>query len=80
MNVHLCIDTTALFQFASEHHVPTGSRLQTSLRVPRISSLYALSPVQIVVSLQYSLPVSRHLKFLSHSANKISVQIHHFSH
>jgi hypothetical protein len=54
--------------------------LQTSLRVPRISSSSALSPVQIVVSLQYSLPVSRHLKFPSHSANKISVQIRHFSH
>ncbi len=68
-NMRLCIDTTVLFQFASEHPVP-GSRLQTSLRVPCFSSL---SPLQIVVSLQYSIPASRRLLFPSHCAAKIQV-------
>jgi len=69
VNIHLFIDITALSVFASSQPSPR-IRWQTSTCGAHLSPV---SPAGIVVSLQYSLPLSRRILFPSHCAAKISV-------
>ena len=70
-NVHMFVDTTVLFTFASYDKQPLDRRQHSACA----AGLCTLSPAAIVVSLQYSLRFSRRLLTPSRCAGKISVRI-----
>lgn len=74
-NVHMFVDTTVLFTFASYDKQQPLDRRQHSACA---AGLCTLSPAAIVVSLQYSLRFSRRLLTPSRCAGKISVRISSF--